>query len=742
MKNHTTPYAAAVPYPTAPARKRATIPAYPDPQPRHTAPRMPDLPDLSALEGQLRNLTAQIETLRQPKPATDHILKALRRDLSEIATRLTEAMPNRTVEALEADVATLSERIDASRTVGIDPQIIAPIEHSLGEVRSALHRVRPAESLAGFNAAIRTLSDRIDQAGDGERQDSASLVHLEGAIRALRNVVTFATSQEPLGALSEEVRRLSGKLDHVINPHSAEADIARPAEPKPTGELFPGTIERSLQEINTRLSALQVGPDQARHAASGDYAKRGLVTAQDSLEAAHATLTQLVDQVAKTLGGVREARLATEAGQAPAVNPAMPQFPYFGTPAVKWPSPPESPSTPEAYMLAAQAWSQAMTGQRDRQPPDIRTQPDFSAGRFPFMAVAAEQASRPMSQPMKSLILGAAIILLAVVAARISLQIPDISSLTITKSQASSQVSANMLEQAQSGNQITAAAPEIPALTRSQTPEPFHVPSSTATDRQTPRDLMAMAEPETAGAIGRPVTVAVGPREAARERVLPLPDSLPANLRAEAAKGKPAAEYEVGVRLVEGNGVTANTQEGLRWLKRAAASGLAPAHLWIGSLYERGVGVEKSPNLARTHYAAAAEKGNAKAMHNLAVLYAEGIDGRRDYKTAARWFERAAERGIADSQYNLGVLLARGIGVNRNAVESYKWLALAALQGDRDAARHRDEVGQSLDPASLASARTAVQTFTARPQPDDAVTVSAPAGGWDTERPARKQRAS
>ena len=34
-------------------------------------------------------------------------------------------------------------------------------------------------------------------------------------------------------------------------------------------------------------------------------------------------------------------------------------------------------------------------------------------------------------------------------------------------------------------------------------------------------------------------------------------------------------------------------------------------------------------------------------------------------------------------------------------------------------------------PQSLAAAKLAIQTFTAEPQPDDAVNVAAPAGGWD-----------
>ena len=267
----------------------------------------------------------------------------------------------------------------------------------------------------------------------------------------------------------------------------------------------------------------------------------------------------------------------------------------------------------------------------------------------------------------------------------------------------------------------------MPDLVRSQAPETF----TPAPVRNMPQSAVVESDPENTGVIGRPVPVAAGSRETMREPSQPLPDSLPAQLRAEAAKGKPAAEYEVGVRLVEGKSAPVNSEEGLRWLRRAAKSGIIPAHLWIGSLYEKGQGVDKDLALARTHYLAAAEKGNAKAMHNLAVLYAEGIDGRRDYKTASRWFQRAADRGIADSQYNLAVLLMRGIGVEQNHQEAYKWFALAAIQGDREAARHRDEIGSKFDPALLTKARSAVQSFTPQTQPNEAVVVATPPGGWD-----------
>ena len=212
-----------------------------------------------------------------------------------------------------------------------------------------------------------------------------------------------------------------------------------------------------------------------------------------------------------------------------------------------------------------------------------------------------------------------------------------------------------------------------------------------------------------------------------------LPDAIGGPvLRAAVLKGDPTAAYEVGVRFAEGKGVTANYDEAAKWLDRAAQAGVVPAIFRLGTFYEKGLSVKKDVDIARRYYMQAAERGNAKAMHNLAVLDADGGGKGANYKSASQWFRKAADRGIADSQYNLGILYARGIGVEQNLAESFKWFSLAAAQGDVDAGRKRDDIAKRLDAQSLAAAKLAIQTFTAEPQPDDAVNVAAPAGGWDS----------
>ena len=211
-----------------------------------------------------------------------------------------------------------------------------------------------------------------------------------------------------------------------------------------------------------------------------------------------------------------------------------------------------------------------------------------------------------------------------------------------------------------------------------------------------------------------------------------LPDGIAGpSLRTAAMKGDATAAYEIGVRFAEGKGVAANYDEAAKWYDRAAQAGVVPATFRLGTLYEKGLGVKKDADIARRYYTQAAERGNAKAMHNLAVLDADGGGRGANYKSAAQWFRKAADRGVADSQFNLGILYARGIGVEQNLAESYKWFTPRGRAGRRGRGDKRDDVAKRLDPQSLAAAKLAIQTFSAEPQPDDAVNVQAPAGGWD-----------
>ncbi|MFT3729956.1 MAG: sel1 repeat family protein [Hyphomicrobium sp.] len=182
------------------------------------------------------------------------------------------------------------------------------------------------------------------------------------------------------------------------------------------------------------------------------------------------------------------------------------------------------------------------------------------------------------------------------------------------------------------------------------------------------------------------------PQDATRSGPVDMPSAMvgPLSLRLAASNGDPSAQFEVGARFAEGEGVKQNFIEAAKWYQRSADQGFAQAQYRLGTLYERGLGLKPDRGQAASWYQRAAEQGNIKAMHNLAVLSANQNDRSPDYATAAKWFEQAARRGLPDSEFNLAVLYENGLGVPRDMKQAFMWVSIAARAGDADAIRRRD----------------------------------------------------
>ncbi|TLG78719.1 SEL1-like repeat protein [Methylocystis sp. B8] len=265
--------------------------------------------------------------------------------------------------------------------------------------------------------------------------------------------------------------------------------------------------------------------------------------------------------------------------------------------------------------------------------------------------------------------------------------------------------------------------------------------------------VLPPSSPETPLASKEAPSIALAERPvAAQQNIDPMPtgaieatplspgDALAA-IKRLAVEGDPAAQYEMGARLVEGRGAARDAKAAARWFEKAAETGLVPAQYRLGSMYEKGVGVERDYGLARLWYERAAGSGNARAMHNFAVLLAEGGDGKPDYVAAADWFRRAAEYGVRDSQFNLAILYARGLGVSRDLVQAYAWLSAAADQGDDDAAKKRDEIGARLDSRELAAAKSIATGFRVKapiPEANDVPVFRTGGGEGAREQPPVK----
>lgn len=173
-----------------------------------------------------------------------------------------------------------------------------------------------------------------------------------------------------------------------------------------------------------------------------------------------------------------------------------------------------------------------------------------------------------------------------------------------------------------------------------------------------------------------------------------------------ADKGRGSTEYQVGIMLSRGEGVSRDMEKALFWLREAASQGHVDAQIALGTLYAEGEGGTPQDKAEAVNWLLAlAGQGNTDAQavlkelekdmatdtlpeeELLARAYAslEGKGVPQDKTEAARWFRKAAVKGNVDAQWRLAILLHDGDGMELHAREAEDWFRKAAEQGHADA---------------------------------------------------------
>ncbi|WP_395744332.1 tetratricopeptide repeat protein [Prosthecobacter sp.] len=152
------------------------------------------------------------------------------------------------------------------------------------------------------------------------------------------------------------------------------------------------------------------------------------------------------------------------------------------------------------------------------------------------------------------------------------------------------------------------------------------------------------------------------------------------DLRTWADRGDADAQFELGLRLITGEGLKKNIEEGIKSVERAAKQKHLRAQYVLGSLYEDGEGVKKDLAKAVEWYRSSAELGFAASQHSLAVMYEEGKGVQKDTAKATEWFKKAADQGNPPSQTAYATKLERGDGVAKSSAKAALWYLKAAQQ--------------------------------------------------------------
>jgi len=139
-------------------------------------------------------------------------------------------------------------------------------------------------------------------------------------------------------------------------------------------------------------------------------------------------------------------------------------------------------------------------------------------------------------------------------------------------------------------------------------------------------------------------------------------------LRKAVAKGDPAACLELGVRLIDGNGVPVDQDKARGLFEQAAKGGLADAWFRLGKIYCGGLGVPT------------------------------------DYAKGFNCYTEAANRGVPEAQHNIGAMLVSGRGVKRDYVEGLAWIIVAGKAGAASDAEQQVRARLAKRPADIAAA--------------------------------------
>ncbi|MCK1386092.1 tetratricopeptide repeat protein [Bradyrhizobium sp. 21] len=719
----------------------------------------------AVLEQRIAALTAALETRERPQPSesSEHLESAIRA-LSDRFDRMQVGNDSASTFAhLEQRVSYLLERIEAAS----DPR-----NGNLSRVEDGLHDIlRHLERQQATYSALAESRNSAPPADSG----MVDLVKRELSDIRFSHAETNRSTQDSLdavhSALGHVVDRLSmieGDLRAVRSTPPAPAaqpmsmPMAAPMEPAPMAREPRPQPQQQHQQPKYDPKPELPNPAAAQHAQSAFVAApREFHAAAPAAPppmpmpmAAQGTAPlppRAISEILEPHAAPARAAIAPELPPDHPLEPGTRPGARVATPSERIaasesaiseiPAAPKEPVSSSSFIAAARRAAQAAAAQPPEKP--ARGAKAAIARAKDKGQSQGQEGASTITSKIRSLLVGASVVVIVLGTFKMAMNLLDGGS-PPPSPQAMENSSPAPAPQAPPPVETKPSAPEqiTPSMT---SPTPIGKQSQNNATPALPANSGSSASVEIPPAPAAPppassdVTGALSGTGRARLGMIQVPPSekLPdgiggPGLRTAAMKGDATAAYEIGVRFAEGKGVAANYDEAAKWYDRAAQAGVVPATFRLGTLYEKGLGVKKDADIARRYYTQAAERGNAKAMHNLAVLDADGGGRGANYKSAAQWFRKAADRGVADSQFNLGILYARGIGVEQNLAESYKWFTLAAAQGDADAAGKRDDVAKRLDPQSLAAAKLAIQTFSAEPQPDDAVNVVTPAGGWDS----------
>jgi localization factor PodJL len=721
--------------------------------------------EMQRLRGEVERVNARIDEAHAAQANGGDVM-ALRAAVEQLSTRVAQGPDMRPLVEMDRRILDITQRLEQQHAHAKSSPQVSELERRMAELDYKLSEAVADRSGSHASEIEERLNDISSRVGRTEQQ-LGSLETIERAVNQLFD------SMEQQRNWTQEV------ADNAANRVAQQVMSAVPAPISLSG----------APEIQALHDGLQAVRQASEHAEGRN---------QETLEAVHETLEQIVTKLAELETAAIGQRVAAAVG-IPVMEAAAPTMGFAEaetqSPAQDWNQPLEQPPLPDnPFTDSSFAGFTAPAMDPLQQQPEAPAINPFDAvmqqSRTPAAAhglndgddfiAAARRAAQAAVQPksvLTNLSPGAARAsekaskkllgglfksrhkTVAAVPATGELKHPagfkaannnenkkrKYIIMGIALLAAVSVFTFNMLGQAKK-----AAAPAQPAAIEQQlSPEapvvqPEAVTPAPAAKAQPPQPKPAElgslvlpddSDPLLTGSVEKSDEVTVTGMVTTDDSLAP-PSTGSLQLREAAAMGNAEAQFVIATRYLNGeNGLKQDFAKAAYWYGKSAASGNAPGQYRLGTLYERGKGVAKDMKAALGWYERAAALGNVKAMHNAAVLAANNDQQKPDYARAFKWFSLGAAHGLKDSQFNLAVLLERGLGTKANPTEALFWYSMAAKQNDSDANKRAGVIATTLSSADLQSTEQRLSRWMPEVAPDKANTVAVTDPAWKADSP-------
>jgi len=141
--------------------------------------------------------------------------------------------------------------------------------------------------------------------------------------------------------------------------------------------------------------------------------------------------------------------------------------------------------------------------------------------------------------------------------------------------------------------------------------------------------------------------------------------------------------YNLGLMYQDGDGVTQNLDEAVKWYTKSASLDYKEAQYQLASMVFRREIQSISYERAAQYYQQAAELGHVKSQLNLGILYYRGDVIAQDLAASLKWLNLAASNYNSEAQGYIANMYLQGVGVQEDTVKAAMWLIIATQNEDK-----------------------------------------------------------